>query len=181
MTRSRPCPDGTCSHESPEVKPKREMQSRFARGHSRGGRGSDDSLEAKPTRDKQSRLVLGHSWAGDIGTSHPRPCPGGTSSHDSLVATLRRDKQTRLARGQPRAVLAVTTRPRQPRARKPLRIRPRATLGGRGSHDSLEAILEGGEAVTTRPRPYSGGRGSHDSPEATLRQETQSRLVRGQA
>jgi hypothetical protein len=99
--------------------------------------------------------------------SHPRPCPGGTSSHDSPVATLGRDKQTQLARGQPRAVLAVMTRPRQPRAGKAVMIRPRATLGGRGSHDSLEAILE--------------GRGSQDSPEATLRRETQSRLVRCQA
>jgi hypothetical protein len=141
-----------------------------------GGRGSDDSLEAKPTPDKQSRLVLGHSWAGDIGTSHPRPCPGGTSSHDSPVATLMRDKQTRLARGQPHVVLAVMTRLRQPRAGKAVMIRPRATLGGRGSHDSLEAIL-GGEAVTTRPRPPSDGRHNHDSSEAKPERDRQPRLA----
>jgi hypothetical protein len=108
--------------------------------------------------------------------THLRPCLGGTSSHDSPVATLRQDKQTRLTRGQPRVVLAVTTRSRQPQARKAAMIRPRATLGGRGSHDSLEAILRG-EAVTTRPRPSLGGRGIHDLAEATLRRETQSRLV----
>jgi hypothetical protein len=44
-------------------------------------------------------------------------------------------------------------------------IRPRETLGGRGSHDSLEAILR--------------GRGSHDSPKAILGRERQSRLARG--
>jgi hypothetical protein len=130
------------NHDSLKAMPRWDRQSRVARdqAHARdaittwlrplsGGRGCDDSLEAKPTRDKQSRLVLGHSWAGDIGTSHPRPCPGGTSSHDSPMATLGRDKQTRLARGQPRAVLAVMTRPRQPRAGKAVMIL-RAPRGG---------------------------------------------------
>jgi hypothetical protein len=92
--------------------------------------------------------------------THPRPCLGGTSSHESPVATLGQDKQTQLTRGQPRAVLEVTTRPRQPWARKAAMICPRATLGGRGSHDSLESIL--------------GGRGSHDSPKAILGSERQS-------
>jgi hypothetical protein len=108
--------------------------------------------------------------------SHLRPCPGGTSSHDSPMATLGRDKQTRLARGQSHAVLAVMTRPRQPRAGKTVMIRPRATFGGRGSHDSLEAIL-GGEAVMTRPRPPSGGRHNHDSSEAKPERDRQPQLA----
>jgi hypothetical protein len=37
-----------------------------------------------------------------------------------------------------------------------------------------------GDIVTTRPRPSPGGRGSHDSPEAIPGRETQSRLARGQ-
>jgi hypothetical protein len=74
-------------------------------------------------------------------------------------------------------------------------------LGGRHSHDSLEAnpsdsykVIPGretqsrlargqpqaGDVITTRPRPNSGGGGIHDSPEANLGWETQSRLARGQ-
>jgi hypothetical protein len=57
-------------------------------------------------------------------------------------------------------------------------ICPRATLGGRGSHDSLEAIL-GGEAVMTRPRPPSGGRHNHDSSEAKPERDRQPRIAWG--
>jgi hypothetical protein len=44
--------------------------------------------------------------------------------------------------------------------------RPRSTVGGRGTHDSLEANPGTGNTVTSRLRQTSGGRRSHDSPEA---------------
>jgi hypothetical protein len=59
--------------------------------------------------------------------------------------------------------------------------RSRPTLGGRGSHDSPEAILgletqsrlaRGQPWVVTRPRPSLGGRRSHGSLEAIPERET---------
>jgi hypothetical protein len=73
----------------------------------------------------------------------------------------------------------------QSRARDTAMTRPRSTLGGRHSHDSLEANLgRDMQLVTTHLRPTPSGRcrRSHDSPEAKPRwgrSPDSSRLARG--
>jgi hypothetical protein len=70
--------------------------------------------------------------------------------------------------------------------------RPRATPGGRRSHDSPMAILRwyrqsqlalghprAGQTVMTRPGPSADGIDNHDWPEDNLWQDMQSRLARG--
>jgi hypothetical protein len=47
------------------------------------GKGSHDSPKAIPKRDTQSRLARGQPWAGDAVTTHPRPTSDGRRSHDS--------------------------------------------------------------------------------------------------